>query len=199
MALAVRDAGKAGQVAFVVQQQVHLGGPLGGLVLGPVEQRSAQIDAGRVQTHQLILEAELLFPLGLGHADPQQLLEYRLVQLPRPMLVGIRQGALVRCRLDSQVLQLAFELAISPLQISRNDFACPSLQNSIVTSCPQHVNPRACRSALCCTTASWNFPRGNNCNNCAEMLHTRFMAELSCKLDLDSETQFNLTGRSART
>jgi hypothetical protein len=30
------------------------------------------------------------------------------------------------------------------------------------------------------------------------MLHTRFMAERSCKLDLDLETQFNLTGRSAR-
>jgi hypothetical protein len=28
-------------------------------------------------------------------------------------------------------------------------------------------------------TSSWNFTRGNSCNNCAKMLHTRFMAEFS--------------------
>ena len=37
---------------------------------------------------------------------------------------------------------------------------------------PQLVNPRACRSALCCFTAFSNPPRENNFNTCEKMLHT---------------------------
>src|SRR5438270_10739307 len=47
-------------------------------------------------------------------------------------------------------------------------------------NCPQLLNPRAWRSALCSRTAVSNSPRGNKSNICAKMLHTRFMVESPC-------------------
>ncbi len=54
-------------------------------------------------------------------------------------------------------------LACSPSVISRSDFAPPSWQNSIAMNCPQLLNPRACRSALCFCNALSNRSRGINC------------------------------------
>ena len=57
---------------------------------------------------------------------------------------------------------------------------CARWQNSIATSCPRQVNPRACLSALCFATA-FSKPVGViRLNICANMLHTRFMVEVSC-------------------
>jgi hypothetical protein len=107
MLLAVGDTGKAGQVAFVVQKQVNLRRPFGALVLGPVKQTGAQIDASGVQAQQLVLEAELLLASGHAVALRQQILKHRLVQLPRPVFIGIGQRGPVGRAGNPQVPQLA--------------------------------------------------------------------------------------------
>src|ERR1019366_3045304 len=69
--------------------------------------------------------------------------------------------------------------AASPPQISRSDLAPPSWQNSMATNCPQLLNPRACRSALCLRAAVSKPVREMSCKICEKMLHTLFKAESS--------------------
>src|ERR1035441_6461233 len=108
--LAFRHHGERRQVAIVVQQQVQLDGALRLLVLRPVEHAHRQVDDAAVQTHQLVLETELLSPALAAHqflALEQRLFEHRLVQLPRSMLIGVGQrGSLGRHR-HPQMLQLS--------------------------------------------------------------------------------------------
>ena len=73
-------------------------------------------------------------------------------------------------------------LAANPPQISRSDLAPPSWQNSMATNCPQLLNPRACRSALCLRAAVSNPVREMSCKICEKMLHTLFKAESSSDL-----------------
>src|ERR1017187_8815162 len=99
------------QIAIVVQQQVQLDRALRPAVFGPVEHAHRQVDDAPVQAHQLVLETELLPPALAGDQFPafeQGLLEHRLVQLPRSMLIGIGQRGLLRRYRYSQVLQLSF-------------------------------------------------------------------------------------------
>ena len=70
-------------------------------------------------------------------------------------------------------------LAASPPQISRSDLAPPNWQNSMATNCPQLLNPRACRSALCLRAAVSKPVREMSCKICEKMLHTLFKAESS--------------------
>src|SRR5439155_12906307 len=77
--------------------------------LGPIKHRGAEIDHRGIQAEQGILESEFpLLPrswlagrqaLALG----QQLLKDRLLQLPRPMFVGIGQRGASRSRWQTQV------------------------------------------------------------------------------------------------
>src|SRR5271157_5700195 len=53
------------------------------------------------------------------------------------------------------------------------------LADSMATNCPQLLNPRACRSALCLRAAVSNPVRETSCNICEKMLHTLFKAESS--------------------
>src|SRR5215471_2047140 len=81
--------------------------------LRPIKCRHAQGNDGSIQTQQLVLETELplLLARRIGHhllTLLQQLLKHRLVQLPRPMLVGIRQGGTSRGGRQSQMLQFSF-------------------------------------------------------------------------------------------
>src|SRR4029434_7967132 len=62
---------------------------------------------GRVQTDQLVLEAELLLAYGLGGDLLEQGVEHFLEQLPGAMRVGVRKRGAGRGR-DPQVGQLAF-------------------------------------------------------------------------------------------
>src|ERR1017187_5749582 len=96
--LAFRHHGERRQVAIVVQQQVQLDGALRLLVLRPVEHAHRQVDDAAVQTHQLVLETELLSPALAAHqflALEQRLFEPRLVQPPRLMLIGVGQRDLL--------------------------------------------------------------------------------------------------------
>src|SRR5664280_510277 len=61
----------------------------------------------------------------------------------------------------------------------------------MATNCPQLLNPRACRSALCCRTAVSKPVREMSCKICEKMLHTRFKAEPSS--DSSSFDKLNLS------
>jgi hypothetical protein len=107
--LAFRHHGERRQVAVVVQQQVQLDGALRPPVFRPVEHAHRQVDDASVQAHQFVLETELLPPALAAHqflAFEQRLLEHRLVELPRPVLIGIGQRGPLRRHRYSQVLQL---------------------------------------------------------------------------------------------
>ncbi len=116
--LAVGDDGHAGQVPVVIQQQVECDRALGAPKLGPVEQRGAQIDHGRIQAHELVLEPELPAAPGQGLAAGQQLVEDRAIELPRPMLIGIGQCR-PRRRLDPQVAQFALAAGQAPADLAQ--------------------------------------------------------------------------------
>src|ERR1019366_8396963 len=70
----------------------------------------------------------------------------------------------------------------------------------MATNCPQLLNPRACRSALCLRTAASKPVREMSCKICEKMLHTRFKAESSSdsssfdKLDLSETLSLLLPG-----
>ena len=64
---------------------------LGAAKSGPVVHRQAKVDRGRVDTDQLIREAELLFALRLDDDLLEQAVEDLLEQLPRTVAVGIGQ------------------------------------------------------------------------------------------------------------
>src|ERR1039457_6461813 len=107
--LAFRHYRERRQVAIVVQQQVQFDRALGPPDLCPIEHAHRQVDDAPVQAHQLVLEAELLTPALAAHqflAFEQRLLEHRLVQLPRPILIGIGQGGPLGRYRHPQMLQL---------------------------------------------------------------------------------------------
>ena len=107
MYLALGDETKAWQVPIVVEHQMQLDRPFGAAKLGPVVHRQAQIDDGRVETDQLVLETEFLPAHRSGRDRGEQPVEHLFKQLPRSMAVGVGQRR-AGGRLDAQVGQLAF-------------------------------------------------------------------------------------------
>ena len=105
--LAIGDDTEARQVAVVVEDQMQLDRALGGAELCPVVHREAQIDDGRIDADQLVLEAKLLLAHRFGGDRLEQAVEDLLEQLPRSMAVGVGQRRARRC-LDAQVGELAF-------------------------------------------------------------------------------------------
>src|SRR5258708_14607098 len=102
------------QIAIVVQQQMQLHRSFGQAKLGPIKHGGAEIDDRGVQAQQGILESELpLLPRSwlAGRQDlalRQQLLKDRLLQLPRPMFVGVGQRGASRSRWQTQVPKFSF-------------------------------------------------------------------------------------------
>jgi hypothetical protein len=90
VALAVGDDRETGQVAFVVQHQMQLHRSFGAFVLRPVENLCAEVNAGGIHAHQLVLETELLLAPRFVLALAQQLMEHGFIKLPGAVLVGIR-------------------------------------------------------------------------------------------------------------
>ena len=84
-------------------------GPLGSAKMSPVKQLCAQIDDGRVQTQQRILETKssLATPFGLSQTTIQQAVKNLFVQLPGSMLIGIAEGGALG-RSDSKMMQFSF-------------------------------------------------------------------------------------------
>src|SRR5271156_1412435 len=91
----------------MIEQQVQFHPALAPPELSPVVHRRAEVNHTAIQTEQLILKAKLLAPTYLLLALFQQLLEHCLVQLPRPVRVGVGQRRTLRALLHPQVPQLA--------------------------------------------------------------------------------------------
>ena len=79
-------------------------------VFGPVKHGRRQLDDAGVQTHQLVLETELATAVRrrLRLTLFQQLHKNRLVEFPRTVGVGIRQGRFLRRGADPKMLQRGF-------------------------------------------------------------------------------------------
>src|SRR5436853_1206840 len=74
----------------MVEQQVKLDRSLGSLELGPIEDRCAEIDGGRIEREQRASEAESM-SWGDGVATCVQTVKDILVQAPRSMGMRVRQ------------------------------------------------------------------------------------------------------------
>jgi hypothetical protein len=64
---------KLGEIPVVVQQQVQFDCPLGPSEMGPVKDAQAQVNGGRVETDQFVLESEFLVSGELASTPVQQL------------------------------------------------------------------------------------------------------------------------------
>lgn len=104
--LAIGDDADTRQLAVMGEDEMQFDGPLGATELRPVIQRQAQVDHGRIQADQLVLEAEFLLAHGLGGNGFEQSVEHLLEQLPGTMAIGVGQRRARRC-FDAQVGQLA--------------------------------------------------------------------------------------------
>ena len=86
----LRDMGKDGEIAVMVEEEVELDRPLRLPEGGPIKKRSAEIDDGGIQTEELILEAKLLCARD-GPALLEKLIEQLLVELPGSFLIRVGQ------------------------------------------------------------------------------------------------------------
>ncbi len=105
VALALGYHERRGEVAVVVEGEMQLDRALGPAKRRPLEDLSAEINDGGVERHQLVLEPKLLLARN-GPAAVQQVIEHLLVELPRPVLVGVGQRRALGHR-DPQMGQLA--------------------------------------------------------------------------------------------
>ena len=77
----------------MIQKQVQFHRSLAGAVFGPVVYALAQVYDGGIEAHELVFEPELaLFARGCPAAGLQHLVEKVLVELPRPIGVGVGEG-----------------------------------------------------------------------------------------------------------
>jgi hypothetical protein len=93
------------QIAVVVQREVQLHRPLRATKGRPRKHLGTQFDQRGIQAQQLVLKPKL--PRTRDGLTPrEQLVEHRLIQLPRPMLVGVGERRPGRGR-DAQMRETA--------------------------------------------------------------------------------------------
>lgn len=109
VAFGFRNQDEGRHVVIVVQQDMRFDAALGAPEPRPGEQAQAQGYGGRIQRQEFVLEPELVLartqlPVRAEalHESPEQVLE----QGSGPMLVGVRQGGLVRRVPDAQMDEL---------------------------------------------------------------------------------------------
>jgi len=102
----IGDEAETGEIAIVVEHHMQLDRALGAAKRRPVLHRQTQIDRGRIETDQLVLETKRAFVMRLSGDRRKQAVEDLFEQLPRTVAVRVRQrGADWGC--DPQVDQLA--------------------------------------------------------------------------------------------
>src|SRR6266566_2944786 len=102
------DADKCGNVAVQVQQGVHLDGGLAPAKLRPRKQRQAQVDGGRIQSVQTLLQIDANRIAGMQRpGDGDQNLREVGVDPPVACFVGISQGRARHLAAESHVVELA--------------------------------------------------------------------------------------------
>ena len=107
---AVGNADKRGDVASQVQQRVHLHGSLALAELGPREQREAQVDGGRVQSVETLIEIHADRIAGVqGPHDANQDLGEIGMDPPVARLVSVGQCGARHLGAESHVVELGAE------------------------------------------------------------------------------------------
>src|SRR5580700_139957 len=86
---------------------------------GPVIHRHAEVNHAAIQTQQLVLKPEFLPPSHFPATFFQHLLKHRLVQLPRPMLIGVGQRRTLRALFHPKMPQLAFAGRQTPADLAQ--------------------------------------------------------------------------------
>ena len=108
MRFAVGNADKRGDVTVQVQQRVHLHGGLAPAELGPREQREAQVDGGRVQSVETLIEIHADRIAGIqGPRDANQGLSEIGIDPPVARLVSVGQCRARDVAAESHVVELA--------------------------------------------------------------------------------------------
>ena len=106
----MRIADKRGDVAPQVQQRVHLHGGLVPAELGPGEQRKAQVDGGRVQSVETLIEIHADRIAGVQRPrDANQDLGEIGIDPPVARLVGVGQCGARHLGAESHVVELGAE------------------------------------------------------------------------------------------
>jgi hypothetical protein len=102
--LAFAQDGKLRKVSIVVQEEVQFDRPFGPSEMGPVKDAQAQVDGGRVEADQFVLESEFLLSRNLASTSVEQLNKEMLIKLPGTVLIRIGQGGAAGSR-DSKMFQ----------------------------------------------------------------------------------------------
>jgi hypothetical protein len=91
----------------VIEQKMEFNGPFGLTKFGPVKQTQAQIDHGRVQTEELVLETEALTGSKILR-QIQQAMEDAFIELPGSMGIGVAERGTAGTIFQAQVSELSF-------------------------------------------------------------------------------------------
>src|SRR6266852_5685604 len=114
------DADKCGNVAVQVQQSVHLDGGLAPAKLGPRKQRQAQVDGGRIQSVQTLLQIDANRIAGMQRpGDGDQSLREIGEDPPIMRFVRVGQRRARHLAAESQVVQLALHRTQTGLDVAQ--------------------------------------------------------------------------------
>jgi len=149
---AIGDHGEVRQIAIVIKQQVELNGALGLTEVCPRKQAETEVDGGRVEAEQFVLEAKLLlFARALAAAEVPQVKEGILIKLPGTVGIGVGKRTLGRSGAQSQVTELAAgdgqsvadlpqALGLSELAEEHGDILVPGGKTLGVAFCPAFLD-----------------------------------------------------------
>ena len=120
MHIAAGDADKRGDVAVQVQQGVHLDGGLAPAKLRPRKQRQAQIDGGRIQRIQTLLQIDAHRIVGIQRpGDADQYLREVGEDPPVMRFVRVGQRRARHLAAESHVVQLALYRTQTGLDVAQ--------------------------------------------------------------------------------
>jgi hypothetical protein len=107
MGKSVSDLSEDREIAVMVEQEMELDGTLGLAIDSPVEERDAQFNQSRIETEELIFEAELYLCRSTHPYFLKQLMEDCLIESEGSFLIGIGEGGTSRGSFYAEMLELA--------------------------------------------------------------------------------------------
>jgi hypothetical protein len=111
--LSLAQDGELGKVSIVVEEQVQFDCSLGPSEMGPVKDAQTEIDGGRIEADQLVLESEFLHARKLASTSVKQLTKQKLIKLPRSVLIRVGQGGAAGSG-DAKMFQLSLTTSQPP-------------------------------------------------------------------------------------
>jgi hypothetical protein len=111
--LSLAQDGEFWKVPVMVQEQVQFDRSLGPSEMGPVEDAQTQIDGGRIEANEFVLEPEFFLSRKLASTSVEQLTKQMLIKLPGTMLIRIGQGGAAGSG-DTEVLQFSLTTSQAP-------------------------------------------------------------------------------------